>query len=314
MSVGQETLTNTLLPQKKASCNWLQMKTKVLALTAILILLFSTAVGLLLVKELKGNPHLDLGSLPPDSETKPPMVTIFSPMNDSASTTTPLTLSVNVTLPVSSTALGTILYFVICRTDWQENETHLYVNTGYANSVESQIPFDEHHYFQGSLNFEDVPDGNHSITVTAVAGGWYPSASVDYGFYYFSINGSSTVFFAVDSTPPSISVLSVENKTYYMGDIPLDFTLSEQVSQITYSLDEQKNVTISGNTTLKNLLYGEHNVTVYATDYAGNIGTSEMIYFTIADPFPTLLVATVIIVAVVFAVFLLMRKHKQSKI
>jgi hypothetical protein len=101
-----------------------------------------------------------------------------------------------------------------------------------------------------------------------------------------------------------------------MDDIPLDFTLSEQVSQITYSLDGQKNVTISGNTTLTGLSRGEHNVTIYATDEAGNLGTSETLYFTIEEPKPflTLLVATasiIIIVGVVVAVFLLVRKQKH---
>jgi hypothetical protein len=60
-------------------------------------------------------------------------------------------------------------------------------------------------------------------------------------------------------------------------------------------LDGQENVTVAGNTTLANLPYGEHNVTVYATDNVGNIA-SETITFTIAEPepepFPTTLVAT----------------------
>ena len=168
------------------------MKRKALAI--ILILLFPATSCLVLVKEGKANPYQELGSVAPDSKTKPPSVTILSPMNDSAYTRNPPALSVNVTLPESSTAIGTILYFVICQTDWQENETYLYTNTGYATSIESQIPGDEHQYFQGSLNFEDIPDGNHSITVIAVAGGWY---SGDCGFYRFKINGSSTVFFAI---------------------------------------------------------------------------------------------------------------------
>jgi hypothetical protein len=177
------------------------MKRKTLALAVVLILLFSTNTGLLLIKEGKANPLQELGSVPPDSKTKPPTVTIFSPINGSAYTTNFPTLNVNVTLPESSTALGTILYFVICQTDWQENETSLYTNTAYANSIESQIPLDEHHYFQGSLSFVDVPAGNHSITILAVAGGWYSGNSGDCGFYRFKINGSSTVFFTTGIQP-----------------------------------------------------------------------------------------------------------------
>jgi len=172
------------------------MKRKTLALT--IILMFSLLSIMQIANEGKANPMQELGFVAPDSETKPPTVTILSPMNDSVYATNPPTLNVNVTLPESSSALGTILYFVICQTDWQENETRLYTNTGYATSIESQIPGDEHQYFQGSVNFEDMPDGNHSITIIAVAGGWYPG---DCGFYRFQINGSSTVFFTKGIQP-----------------------------------------------------------------------------------------------------------------
>jgi len=78
-------------------------------------------------------------------------------------------------------------------------------------------------------------------------------------------------------------------------------------------------MTINGNTTLSDLSYGEHNVTVFVTDENGNTGASETLFFTIEEPeeppepFPTLLVATasVIIVVCLFAVFLLTRKHKH---
>ena len=101
-----------------------------------------------------------------------------------------------------------------------------------------------------------------------------------------------------------------------MSIVSLNFTANEPVSQFTYSLDGQDNVTISGNSTLTDLPYGEHNVTVYATDEVGNTGASETIFFTIPEPpepFPTtLVVASVIIIVIVFAVFLLyQRKHEK---
>lgn len=62
---------------------------------------------------------------------------------------------------------------------------------------------------------------------------------------YFSI-------LLVDKTPPVISNLTIENKTY-TAEIPLNFSLNEIASQISYSLDNQANVTILGNTTLAGL-------------------------------------------------------------
>jgi len=86
------------------------------AISLILILsLLVTATETSFVNLGKANPYQERGSVPPDAATKPPKVTVFSPINNSVFGSTPLNLDVNVTLPESSTALGTILYSVICR-------------------------------------------------------------------------------------------------------------------------------------------------------------------------------------------------------
>ena len=82
-------------------------------------------------------------------------------------------------------------------------------------------------------------------------------------------------------TSPTISILSPENKTYSVKDVPLTFTVSESTSWIGYTLDGQANVTITGNTTLTSLLDEVHYVVVYANNTAGNMGTSSMVYFTV---------------------------------
>ena len=162
---------------------------------------------------------------------------------------------------------------------------------------------------RGTMVFRDLSDGSHVVTV--------------YGGYYFGgINQRYEVFkhasisFAVDTAPPSISLFSIENITYGKPDISLNFTVNELASQFAYCLDGEDNVTIAGNSTLTDLPYGDHNVTVFATDEVGNTGASETIFFTIPEPpepFPTtLVVASVIIIVIVFAVFLLyQRKHKH---
>ena len=138
----------------------------------------------------------------------------------------------------------------------------------------------------------ELPDGSHRLDVYAV---------------YAAGKGASDhaqVYFAIDATPPTVSKLSVENKTYPPADIPLNFTVSEVASQISYSIDKQANKTISGNTTLTDLAEGSHSITVYANDAAGNIGASETVTFTVAKPesFPTLLIAAAIVVfALAFA-------------
>jgi nitrous oxidase accessory protein NosD len=124
--------------------------------------------------------------------------------------------------------------------------------------------------------------------------------------------GSSTVIFTVDTIPPLILILSPADKTYDTSNIPLNFTVSESVSQITYSLDGEENVTITGNMTLSKLANGDHNLTVYAKDKAGSVGASETTYFSVDAPFPTTLVIAPIASAAVIGLGLLVCFRKRN--
>ena len=84
-----------------------------------------------------------------------------------------------------------------------------------------------------------------------------------------------------DNVAPSITIISPKNETYATTSVPLIFTLSEPTSWVGYSLDGAENVTITGNTTLAGLLEGLHYVIVYANGTAGNMGSSDVVYFTI---------------------------------
>jgi len=118
-------------------------------------------------------------------------------------------------------------------------------------------------------------------------------------------------------SPPAISIVSPENKTYTVNSVSLSFTVSETTSWIKYSLDGQANVTITEDTTLSGLADGVHSITVYAQDTDGQTGTSETIYFTIAEgaetpteiqqseAFPITWIAAAIAVVVVVGVVLL---------
>ena len=117
----------------------------------------------------------------------------------------------------------------------------------------------------------------------------------------------------LDITPPTISIVSPENKTYTVKDVPLTFTVSEAISWIGYSLDGQATVTIIEKITLSELSDGVHSLTVYAKDTAGNTGASEPIYFSI-EPFPItwVVVATAIVAAVGVALLFYLRKIKKT--
>jgi len=133
-----------------------------------------------------------------------------------------------------------------------------------------------------------------------------------------NMGASNTVYFTIDTTPPSVSIVSPENKTYDTADVSLTFTVDESVSWMAYSLDGQANVTITGNTTLSGLSDGSHSIIVYAKDTAGNNGPSETMYFTIEtekeEPFPTWIAPAIVIIiaALGTAVYLLYRKGKSN--
>jgi hypothetical protein len=117
-----------------------------------------------------------------------------------------------------------------------------------------------------------------------------------------------------DVQPPVVTISSPTGKTYETGDIPLTFTVDEPVSWMAYSLDGQAEVVITGNTTLSGLAVGTHNLNVSAEDFAGLIGVSGTIQFTIVAPFPTGLVITSIAVAaaVIVGLLLYLKRHSLS--
>jgi hypothetical protein len=169
---------------------------------------------------------------------------------------------------------------------------------------EYRPPNNEFHVVNTAFAWVELPelsDGAHSVTVTLVAhvhygGGGKPGApfqpetpgSSEYvaswtDMVRFSVSSSESYKSepkpAVDSTPPEISDMPVNNQTYLSSDVPLNFALNENASRIAYSLDGCDNVTIAGNTTLHGLAVGTHNLTVYAWDVAGNVNASKTINF-----------------------------------
>jgi len=103
----------------------------------------------------------------------------------------------------------------------------------------------------------------------------------------------------------SVEILSLENKTYDATTVPLNFTVNGEATSISYSLDGQDKVAITGNTTLKGLSSGLHNLTVYVEDAEGNTGVSETIIFSVAEPLPTTWIVAAVTSVVVAAVSLL---------
>ena len=168
----------------------------------------------------------------------------------------------------------------------------------------SLIPY----IFNAAVNISELSNGPHKIEVTASF-----TANVNNLFVPTYDCSSEPVYFTVYNTPPpAVSIISIKNKTYNEMDFSLVFAVDKLTSWIAYSLDNQANVTISGNATLSELSYGPHKIRVYANDSLGNMGVSETIYFSILEPFPTTLILVSVITVAVVGIGLLFYFRKRK--
>ena len=162
----------------------------------------------------------------------------------------------------------------------------------YANGTKTTgISIQSYYLITGWATLPEMPEGSHSITVYGKYEfpGSYHNIGLDNRTVYFTVN---------DGTPPVISNLSLENKTYNQSNLPLNFTTDEPTSWMGFCLDGEANATITGNATLTELSDGSHTLTIYANDTVGNMGVSETIIFTVVkeiEPLPT----TVVVVSAV---------------
>ncbi|MCW4005241.1 MAG: hypothetical protein NWF04_01380 [Candidatus Bathyarchaeota archaeon] len=114
-------------------------------------------------------------------------------------------------------------------------------------------------------------------------------------------------YHAPDDNSPAVDVLSPKAIAYNSSDVALTFAVNGTVSHLSYSLDDQNSISLSGNTTLTNLTNGNHTIQVYAQDTTGNVAASKLLQFTISntqpEPFPatSFIVVCSLLVAIVIA-------------
>lgn len=205
------------------------------------------------------NPSPGPVEVTPKSSTIPPKVSIFSPENNSVYNTNNFILSFNVTEPsgpgVLSTERSPSVSWIYYKMDWQQDNdivsdlgterlfkdtitVYKYSRVNYVNfSSEVWRSF----YPQArNLNLTGLSEGSHNVTVAAwCTGNYVPVDGNAYPKELFYIRGSCTAKFSIDTISPSISVSSIENKTYVASEVPLTFSTSEPVSNVSYVLDGQ---------------------------------------------------------------------------
>lgn len=285
------------------------------ALLLTILILISTCIA-----TVNANPYMYHEFVTDPSFVKPPTITIISPEQNAVySNNGTITLRFYVTGPDAPNLLTKYLSMVDYKGDWMQEAKHAYRTKNFETYTPDDFPFSL------SFNFtiNGIPYGKHSLIITAFGSGGYAEGLTWYGF---SKNSSLTVNFVTDKTP-IVSLLSFENATFTNSTVPLNFTIDQPDSKVTYSLDGNSTVAIGGNSTLTGLSNGYHNVTVYAANEFGSMGASETITFIVdyvteeaQQPFPTTpaaaasVVSAVITVAVGLLVYYNKRKARVDSI
>lgn len=252
------------------------MKRTELAATLILALLLLVATEVLAIKEVKANPAGMSRMFWTDK------IVVQSPQNKTYNAET---LPINFTVELLPD--NPPIYTRCVLSNLRSGRNVTVDVTGQRTNASNEYQYYTSVFSQYNSSLPNLADGTYILTVQRYHVKPMEPEGIKVRIY-------ASVFFTIDTIPPDISVLMLENRTYDTPDVPLSFTVNELASQITYNLDEQENVTITGNTTLTGLSGGSHTLTVYAKDVAGNIGISETITFSIQEPFLTTLAVTLL--------------------
>ena len=168
-------------------------------------------------------------------------------------------ISISYTLEVDSVPSGVTFTAnnVTCVAPWSEtsNQTTLVTLT---------MP-ESYSYEDKTYNWSQWSDENPNRTRTVT----------------MNTNLTLTGIFTTENEPATITLLSPENRTYIVADVPLEFSLNGTVTGIKYELDGQENVSIVGNITLVDLTNGQHRIILFGEDRLGNEVMSDIVYFTV---------------------------------
>jgi len=288
------------------------------------IMLVSIIVGLQSVKTATANPYsyIEWSSSPSGPNLNPPTITVLSPVEGQIFNSTRVVLMFNINKPESWFISGKAFGSPISGTKGYIN----WLSITFDGSPRKNISANDYQPIIGnniprSLTFAAVLDGlsNGTHCIEISAGGKYDYTEyssfnytefegrilVDYDVQWKSSLTVSEVrkvnftvvtnepfrFTKIDVVPTSVSRLittniAPENKTYTSSNLPLNFSLSKTVLELYYSLDNQTNTAITGNTTLTGLGEGPHSIILRATDYAGETFVSERTYFAVDTTAP----------------------------
>jgi N-acetylneuraminic acid mutarotase len=131
---------------------------------------------------------------------------------------------------------------------------------------------------------ESMPTSRAYLGIVVVNDVLYAIGGFD-GTNWLNVNEQYKPF-GYGTVAPKVQITSPENKTY--SNVTLSYKTNRGTQWRGYSLDNNQNVTIKKETNLLGLSEGNHNITIYANDSLGNMGSSNTVFFSI-DTLPPIL-------------------------
>jgi hypothetical protein len=164
---------------------------------------------------------------------------------------------------------------------------------------------------QRNFTIFDIPFGEHMLNITVSGSGGYWENGTE---YLFNTQKTVSVRFAIP-TNPIITFALLQDATFETSSVPLNFTVDYPVTEMSYCLDGQEPLPLSGNATLTDLANGQHNVTVYATSKYGYTGVSETLFFNVNAPefpvAPFITVSAAVVASAFSGVIVFFKKRKR---
>lgn len=272
---------------------------KALALTLVMALLLST-VGAESLGIANADPFMPSGSW--SDEPIPPAINVQSPSEKlnywigsdvwlDFTVTVPLTDWYSTTsfrFPENATTFGTVSAVRFSLDGKPEN------NANKVSEHEGVLSF--------SVNLGLLSFGQHAIIISAEGSGYFGNLTHDLSHgsnYTFQesaktklVRSSVSINFVVDgvrpTTPPSISILSPMNKTYFyimnwthIPYVRLEYKADDTRLSIGYSFDGDSNITPAMNGTKIDIPIESRRLTLYANDSFGNSATPQTVYYEI---------------------------------
>jgi hypothetical protein len=233
--------------------------------------------------------------------TKPPVITVLSPENQSINSPNNLYLNFSVSIEKPNN-LSLSVTKISYKGSWQSTKTEIERASEYA------------------VNLTNIPIGPRWIEITAIATGVLDSRTVIDGFHktvyyvYCTTSSSSIVHFTVGDIPKILSI-SVENNTFNSATVPFDITFDGPIKKAYYDLDNQGNVTFCGNTTLAGLGNGHHNITIYSIGEDGIVSYPKIVYFDVEASLPfsiIIIITSFLITTAIFVSLLFYRRYRKT--